>query len=481
MLLLGELTEQPGCGQVTLVLVGRGLRRVHGQLVERGQTLADLVQVPRRVFPRRGRELAHQPLKVRLGVRERRSEALGDAESFGMLATAVIPRTANLLDGALGLLEHRPSRLERLRRRVGIPRVQGRDRLAVGLYGPLHRFVGIAAVLVEPQSLGPVLGHLALEPLERRGGLLRLLEHRRDPLRAADERLASGTEGHQPRRRADRVRRDELAGPVGLGGDRGQIVLIRRDRQAEIPDHLDLGVQLRPGRGERLQLTSGGLMGLVEPIHIGGAGLGPRVDLLEDALLLDDPLGVAQRLPLEWRRDPLRQRLGAIDGVHDLEPTIPEAADGFLDLGIQGRRLSGHRRPEIRVGGGQELEPFLEGVEVIHDVGRARSDPLDPLIEAGPRAAVEHPDQPHDGRDDDQERQAESDRHVSPHRPAQRMRPDDHCEHGRSAVPRELIRPTCCWGSRTGYGRCSRIGSPRPPIRASKRSVTLLISGPWDL
>ena len=48
-----------------------------------------------------------------------------------------------------------------------------------------ERLIRIAAVLVEPQALRPVLGHLPLQPLERRGDLLRVLEQPRDPLHAA--------------------------------------------------------------------------------------------------------------------------------------------------------------------------------------------------------------------------------------------------------------------------------------------------------
>ena len=385
----------------------------------------DLVQVLSDALPGARRELALQAVIIGLGLRHRRPEAFGRPESLRVLAAAIFPGASDLFDGAPGPLEHRLGRLELLRGRIRVAGPERRDGSGMGAVRRRERLVRIAARLVEPQALRPVLGHLSLQPLERRGELLCVLGQPPDTLRAGDEGLASCADGFQHRAGTDGVRGDERAGPVDLRGDGGHLLLVRRDRQSELPDHLDLGVDLGLHRVHGFQLGSRRLVRLVEPIHIGGAGLGSCVDRLERTFLFQHRLGVMQGLPLEGGCDAEGQLLGPVERVHHLEPSIPEFAHGLLDARVEGRGLAGHGRLEVRIRRGQELEPFLERIEAIHDVGCAGSDLLDPLIQAAPGTAVDHPETADDGRQDDEERKAEPDREVPARRPI-RWVGDDH-------------------------------------------------------
>ena len=117
-------------------------------------------------------------------------------------------------------------------------------------------------------------------------------------------------------------------------------------------------------------------MGAIETIHARDAGFRLRVDLLEHLRAGDEELSLLELLATQGRVL-LCERLGLVERVHDLEPAIPEPANLFLCFFIKDQRLPAHGHFEIKVFGGQQLEPFLERVEPIHDLDRALAIALD--------------------------------------------------------------------------------------------------------
>jgi hypothetical protein len=208
---------------------------------------------------------------------------------------------------------------------------------------------------------------------------------------------------------SERVGRQASLGAGRPGADRDQIVVVGGRRQAQLLDgrepRLELGLRL----ADRLDQSPRRLMRLIEPVHVPDAGLGLRLDFLEPVRLIQERLGVEQLLPLQRRGGGAGQLLSRVERVHDLEPAIPEFAQGGLHGVVECQSLSIHRRLEIGVGRGQELEPLLEGVEAVHDVGRLRPHVLDPAGDPAPDPLMRQPEEDADGQDDREERNAEPD------------------------------------------------------------------------
>ena len=100
-------------------------------------------------------------------------------------------------------------------------------------------------------------------------------------------------------------------------------------------------------------------MGQVE-LSDGRADLrGLAIDLRERALLIDQPLGVFERLPRKHRAGYCGELLCLVEHFHDLEPAVPELPC-FVVGGLKKRRgLAGHRLAEIQVDVGMSLSRSL--------------------------------------------------------------------------------------------------------------------------
>ena len=69
------------------------------------------------------------------------------------------------------------------------------------------------------------------------------------------------------------------------GASAVQLILVRLGRQVELLDLFEPGIDLGPGRGDRLEDRAGRRVRMVEPVDVGRDRLGLVLDLLERPLL----------------------------------------------------------------------------------------------------------------------------------------------------------------------------------------------------
>ena len=197
----------------------------------------------------------------------------------------------------------------------------------------------------------------------------------------------------------DRIGSQDLPGMVGLGGDAVDLRLVRNRGQPFLLHLLDPGTDFLLAHDQHLGRGAGTLVGLVELVHAGRAGIGFDLDLLEDLGVGDELLCFLQLL-CSQRGVFLGQRLGLVEDVHDLEPAIPEPGKVLLGSLVEGQRLAGHGLLEVRVLGGQLLEPGLQSVEPVHDIDGLFPEFLDLSLDRVPGPFAGQPDQEADDQAD---------------------------------------------------------------------------------
>ena len=201
---------------------------------------------------------------------------------------------------------------------------------------------------------------------------------------------------------ADRVWREDRFDLRFAAGDRVNLGLIGRRGQTAFADAIDRAADQGHLLPEGVRGGSRFLVGAIEAIHARGASFRLRVDLLEHLGTGDELFGLHELLAAEGRIL-LGEGLRLVERVHHLEPAIPEPGHVSLDFFIKGQRFPAHGRLEIRVFGRQQFEPFLEGIEPVHDLDRVLAIVLDLAFDRIARPPARHPDEARDDETDGDE------------------------------------------------------------------------------